>query len=327
MRSLGFIFALLLTGGALALGQPNRDPRDFGRAGAISVEELRREPITFELDIPYANTTNSRQRLDLYLPAKRKSEKLPVIVFVHGGGWQQGNKSDGARRLLPFVRTGEYAGVSLGYRLSGEATWPAQIHDSKAAIRWIRANAAKHALDADRIGLWGRSAGGHLVLMLGASGDVPELEGSLGPNTNVSSKVACVANFFGPSELLAMVGQPSDIDRTKSNVPEAKLIGGGLRENPGKAKAASPITYVTANDPPVLTVHGTDDRIVPYDQAVRLDAALKKAGVPAYFVTIDGGGHGDFGPAGNDRLRDFFDKYLRGERLEISTAKIQWRKP
>ena len=142
MRSLGFIFAFLLTGGALALGQPNRDPRDFGRAGAISVEELRREPITFELDIPYANTTNSRQRLDLYLPAKRKSEKLPVIVFVHGGGWQQGNKSDGARRLLPFVRTGQYAGVSLGYRLSGEATWPAQIHDSKAAIRWVRANAA-----------------------------------------------------------------------------------------------------------------------------------------------------------------------------------------
>ena len=163
--------------------------------------------------------------------------------------------------------------------------------------------------------------------MLGASGDVPELEGSLGPNTNVSSKVACVANFFGPSELLAMVGQPSNIDRTKPNVPEAKLIGGGLRENPGKAKAASPITYVTPNDPPVLTVHGTEDRIVPYDQAVRLDAALKKAGVPAYFVTIDGGGHGDFGPAGNDRLRDFFDKYLRGERLEISTAKIQWRKP
>jgi dipeptidyl aminopeptidase/acylaminoacyl peptidase len=138
----------------------------------------------------------------------------------------------------------------------------------------------------------------------------------------VSSKVAAVANFFGVSELLAMIGQPSDIDRTRADAPEAKLISGGLRENPGKAKAASPITYVSANDPPVLTVHGTKDRTVPYDQAVRLDAALRKAGVPSFFVTVKGGGHGDFGTAADDRVEAFFDKYLRGKDVEISTEPL-----
>ena len=107
----------------------------------MSVEERRKEPVTFELDIPYAGTDNPRQRLDLYLPKDHKSGNLPVIVFVHGGGWEHGNKSDGAGRLMPFLRTGRYAGVSVGYRLSGEATWPAQIHDCEAAIRRVRANA------------------------------------------------------------------------------------------------------------------------------------------------------------------------------------------
>lgn len=224
---------------ATVFAQLNRDERDFSKGGALSLEQLRHEPITFELDIPYAGTGNPRHRLDLYLPKNCKSDKLPVIVFLHGGGWFQGNKSDGAGRLMPFLRTGQYAGVSAGYRLSGEAQWPAQIHDCRAAIRWVRANAANYGLDADHIGVWGRSAGGHLVLMLGVSGDVPELEGGIGPNKGVSSKVAGVANFFGVSEIMAIIGQPSDLDRTKPNAPEAMLIGGPLRDNPAKAKAAS----------------------------------------------------------------------------------------
>jgi acetyl esterase/lipase len=148
---------------------------------AMSLEKLRREPITFELDIPYADTDNPRQRLDLYLPKNSNSNKLPVIVFFHGGGWMMGDKSQEDSRLMPFLRTGQYAGVSADYRLSGEAQWPAQIYDSKAVIRWVRANASKYGLDADHIGVWGISAGAHLVLMLGVSGDVPELEGDIGP--------------------------------------------------------------------------------------------------------------------------------------------------
>ena len=322
MKRISLIVIALMFFPAVTFAQLNKEERDIRKDGGVPLEELRREPITFELDISYTDTGNPRHRLDLYLPKNRKSGKLPVIVFFHGGGWMQGDKSYGAAGLTPFLRTGQYAGVSVGYRLSGEAQWPAQIHDCKAAIRWLRANASKYALDADHIGVWGMSAGGHLVLMLGVSGDVPELEGDIGPYKGVSSKVAAVANFFGVSELLAIVGQPSDIDRTRSDAPEAKLIGGGLRENPEKAKAASPITYVTAKNPPVLTVHGTKDRTVPYDQAVRLDAALRKAGVPSYFVTVKGGGHGDFGTAADDRVKAFFDKYLRGKDVEISNEPL-----
>jgi acetyl esterase/lipase len=307
---------------AVAFAQLNKDERDLRKGGGMRLEELRREPIIFELDLPYADTANPRHRLDLYLPKNRKSDKLPVIVFFHGGAWMHGDKAYGASVLMPFLRTDQYAGVSVGYRLSGEAQWPAQIYDCKAAIRWLRANAPKYGLDADHIGVWGSSAGGHLALLLGVSGDVPELEGDIGSYKGVSSKVAAVANFFGVSELLAMIGQPSDIDRTRADAPEAKLISGGLCENPGKAKAASPITYVSANDPPVLTVHGTKDRTVPYDQAVRLDAALRKAGVPSFFVTIKGGGHGDFGTAADDRVKAFFDKYLRGKDVEVSTEPL-----
>ena len=311
---------------AAVLAQPNGDEREPDARGSRSVEELRQEPVTFDLDLPYADTGNPRHRLDLYLPKDRKREKLPVVVFLHGGAWLEGDKSVGAGPLMPLVRTGQYAGVSAEYRLSGEARWPAQIHDCKAAIRWVRANAASYGLDADRIGVWGESAGGHLALMLGVSGDVPELEGDLGPNRGVSSRVAAVANFFGVSDLLAEIGQPSDIDRTRADAPEALLIGGPLRENPEKAKAASPVAYVTPNDAPVLTVHGTEDPQVPYDQGVRIDAALRKAGVPSYLVTIEGAGHGDFGTAADDRVKALFDEYLLGQRVEVSTATIDGRK-
>ncbi len=298
------------------------DGRDQGGTGAVSLKELRRQPITFELDIPYANTDNPRQRLDLYLPKDRKSDKLPVIVFFHGGGWLQGNKADGAGRLMTFVRTGKYAGVSVGYRLSGEATWPAQLHDCKAAIRWVRAHADQYGLDPDRIAVWGRSAGAHLALMIGVTGDAPEAEGGPGSPDGVSSKVACVANYFGVTDIPALVGQPSDIDRTAPRSPEALLLGSPLRDNPARAQAASPITYVTANDPPVLTVHGDADRAVPYDQAVRLDAALRKAGVSSYFITAKGAGHGDFPKGANERLQAFFARYLLGQQVDLSTEPI-----
>ncbi len=289
-------------------------------AGAVFAQES----VTFDPDIPYADTGNPRQRLDLYLPNNPKSGKLPVIVFFHGGGWAGGEKSSGAGSILPFVRTGQYAGVSAGYRLSGEAKWPAQIHDCKAVIRWVRSNAAKYGLDADRIGVWGMSAGGHLALMLGVTGDVPDLEGGVGPYKGVSSRVAAVVNFFGISEFLPIIGQPGDTDRIGLDAMEAQLIGGSLTENKEKAKAASPITYVTANNPPALTVHGDKDHMVPYDQAVRLDAVLRKVGVPSYFVTVKGGGHGDFGPAADNRVKAFFGKYLRGEDAEISTEPLSF---
>jgi acetyl esterase/lipase len=322
MSRIWMVVSLLALTWVVPLAQQSADPRDLGGSGAMSREELSREPIEFHLDIPYAESNSLRHRLDVYLPKERKLEVLPVIAFFHGGGWMHGDKADAARRLLPFVRSGHYIGVSIGYRLSGDAQWPAQLHDSKAAIRWIRANAARFGVDADRIGVWGRDAGAHLALMLGVTGDVPALDGNVGDYQSVSSSVSGVANFFGVSDLLAISGQPSDINRALPGAPEARLIGGTPSEHPDDARAASPVTYVSANDPPVLTVHGDVDRTVPYDQAARIDAALRRVGVPSYLITVKGGGHGDFGTAADDRVKAYFDRYLRGQNVVITTAAI-----
>jgi acetyl esterase/lipase len=245
------------------------------------------DPITVTRDISYAGTENPRQRLDLYLPKERPSGRLPVVVFLHGGG-RKGNKAEGAEQMKPLLRTGRYAGVSVGYRPSGEAKWPASLHDCKAAIRWIRANADKYDFDPDRIGVWGRDSGADLALLLGVSGDVPELEGDLGPHRGTGSRVACVVNFFGASDLSTL------------------------------------LTWISRDDAPVLTVHGTADRTVPYDQAVRLDEALGRAGVPSFFITVKGGGHGDFGLAAQDRVEEFFAKYLLGSGDAMSTEPIDF---
>jgi acetyl esterase/lipase len=298
------------------------DEYDQGGLGMVTSDELRQEPVRFELDIPFAATGNPRQRLDLYLPKKPASDKLPVIVFIHGGGWLGGDKADGAARLTPFVRGGEYAGVSVEYRLLNEAIWPAQIHDCKAAIRWIRAHAGAYGLDPERIAVWGWSAGAHLALMLGFTGDAPELEGDVGPHNDMASKVSGVVNFFGVTDIPAIIGQPSDIDRTSRRAPEARLIGGALLENLEKARAASPIAHVSPNDPPVLTIHGDADPIVPYDQAVRLDKALKKAGVQSYFISVAGAGHGGLPDEAVERAGDFFSKILLGKDVKISTETL-----
>ncbi|MGH7202399.1 MAG: alpha/beta hydrolase fold domain-containing protein, partial [Planctomycetaceae bacterium] len=148
------------------------------------------DSVRVERDVPYAGTDNPRQRLDVLLPKEPAGEKpLPVVVFIHGGGWRNGAKERGLRELVPLVESGEYVGVTIGYRLSGEAKWPAQIHDCKAAIRWIRANAAKYHFDPDRIGVVGTSAGGHLVALLGTSGGVEALEGNLGSHDEAGSRV------------------------------------------------------------------------------------------------------------------------------------------
>ncbi|MEM9660001.1 MAG: alpha/beta hydrolase, partial [Planctomycetota bacterium] len=173
---------------------------------ACSAQRPRWIPDSVELnsDVFYADTDNPRQTLDLAAPRRELEDPLPVVAYVHGGAWRAGDKRNGLRQVMRFVESGRYAAASIGYRLSGEAKWPAQIHDCKAAIRWIRAHADEYGLDADRIGVWGSSAGGHLVAMLGASGDVEAMDGSLGPHADGSSRVACVVDFFGPTDFLQM---------------------------------------------------------------------------------------------------------------------------
>ncbi len=277
-----------------------------------------------EFDIPYAGTNDPRQSLDLYLPEKPASkEPLPVVVWIHGGAWRAGNKHSGLSRLAPLVASGHYAGVSVGYRLTGQASWPAQIYDCKAAIRWIRAHAEKYHLDADKIGVWGSSAGGHLVAMLGTSGGVEQLEGNLGDCNDQSSRVQCVVDFFGPSNLLTMGDYPSGMDHNAPDSPESKLVGGPILQTKDVARAASPITYVSADDPPFLIVHGDRDMTVPYHQSVELHEALRKVGVDSTLITVKGGGHGFRTPEALRRVRAFLDKHLRGLEVEVPATPIE----
>jgi len=282
------------------------------------------DTVKLEADIPYAGTTNARQSLNLLLPKTPKTDKpLPVIAHIHGGAWLGGSREGGHGRLAKYVAGGEYAGVAIGYRLTGEAIWPAQIHDCKAAIRWIRANAKKYNLDPDKIGVVGESAGGHLVALLGTSGGVEALEGDLGTHKGVSSRVQCVVDQYGPSEILVIQDYPSGLDHGAANSPEGKLLGGRVKDKKDVAIAASPITYVSADDPPFLIIHGNKDMLVPFNQSERLYAALKKVKVECYFVTVDGGGHGGFqNPEVGNLERQFFDKYLRGLPETISEKTI-----
>lgn len=212
---------------------------------------------------------------------------------------------------LPFTTRG-YAVVSINYRLSQHAVFPAQIEDCKAAIRWLRANATKYRLDPDHIGVWGASAGGHLVAMLGTTGGVKELEGS-GGNLDQSSRVQCVVDWFGPTDLLTMGGSHDNPDS-----PEARLIGGPVGDNKEKARKASPITYIGRDAAPFLIMHGDQDNTVPTGQSEELVEALKKAGVEVNLVLVKGNGHGGPGfnsPENHKLIEEFFDRHL-GKRQE-----------
>ena len=291
-----------------------RPKKDKDRTAAVP------DTVRVERDVPYADTDNPRQRLDLYLPKQASPDKkLPLVVYIHGGGWHSGDKSGGYRHIGSLVESGEYIGASIGYRLTQEAIWPAQIHDCKAAIRWLRANAGKYGYDPERIGIIGTSAGGHLVAMLGTSGDVKSLEGSLGSHQDVSSRVACVVDFFGASDLTALGSRHDGPDS-----PPAKLIGGEIKENLDIARNASPITYVSEDDPPFIFIHGTDDPLVPYSQSEVLDAALKKVKVESLLIPVVGGGHGVSGSTEpQDRMKAFFDKHLLGKPVAVSAEPIK----
>ena len=298
---------------------------DTNRNGFISLEEhvafLTRRPrlpkgVKAVIDVDYVGDRNPRHRLDIFLPARRpKGQRLPVLAYVHGGGWQNGDKRDGLSRVAGFVAGGRYIGVTIGYRLTGEAQWPAQIHDCKAAIRWLKANADRYGIDPDRIAVYGHSAGGHLVAMLGVSGGVKDLAGSLGPHMKFDSRVAAVVDFCGPTDFLRMNDFPSVIDHNAANSPESRLVGGAIQEQRERCRHASPLTYVTSDDAPFLVVHGTGDQLVAYNQSELLTASLERAKVPVGLLTIKNGGHGLGGSVLDARVRAFLEHrfYRRGE--------------
>jgi acetyl esterase/lipase len=275
-------------------------------------------------DQPYAGNDNPKQRVDLYLPKERKSEQpLPVVVFIHGGGWVHGDRIGSAAGAIKYAHTGEYAAVAVGYRLTNEAHWPEQIYDCKAAIRWIRGHAKQYHLDPAKIAVMGSSAGGHLVSLLGTSGGVRELEGTLGEWTSESSRVTCVVNLCGPEDLTKALMFDKQGAPIVNDAAVVGLLGGTSEERHAEAVAASPLTYVTPDDPPFLNIQGTKDARVAFANAEAIHAALKKAGVPSLLVPITDGGHGSTSnPEAQHRAEQFIAKYLRGIPAEISTEPI-----
>jgi acetyl esterase/lipase len=288
------------------------------------LELAERNEISVRLDQPYAGNDNPKQQVDVYLPKQpRTKDPLPVVALIHGGGWVNGDRLGYAATAIQMARTGDYAAVTVGYRLTKEASWPAQVHDCKAAIRWIRVHAKELNIDPDRIAAWGSSAGGHLSALLGTSGDVKALEGELGPFTAMSSRVAAVVNLCGPSDFTQALMFTAEGEAIVQDDAVSGLLGGTYQEKPEIAKAASPVTYVSADDPPFVTFHGTQDKRVAFRHAETLHAALNEAGVSSRLVPITEGGHSSVSaPQVGERGWVFLDEILRGQTVQLDLSPI-----
>jgi acetyl esterase/lipase len=269
-------------------------------------------------DQEYARVGERMLLLDLYLP-EQATGPLPVIMGIHGGGWAAGSK-EGAQGVRQSGRG--YAVACIGYRLSGEAPFPAQIEDCKAAVRWLRAHARTYNLDADRIGATGHSAGGHLASLLGTSASAREFD--VGDNLQQSSRVQAVCALSGPTDFLQMDAHavpdaPFKHDDPRS--PESRLVGGAIQQNADKVARANPITYINKDCPPFLLIHGDRDPLVPAHQAVLLSGALTKAGVEVKLHLVVGAGHGVGGREVNDLVDVFFDRHLMPRTSEATPGR------
>lgn len=260
-------------------------------------------------DISYVpGSKNKAQTLDLYVSEKPQG-KQNLVVWIHGGGWRSGSK-----RMGPFsiLLDNGFAVASIDYRLTGEAQFPAQIHDCKAAIRWLRTHANEYNLNTNRIGVWGASAGGHLVALLGTTNGDKSLEGTEG-NLDRSSAVQAVCDWFGPTNIAEMGKEK----QKPGFLPTRKLIedflGGSVSEKESLANQASPVFHVTKGAPPFLIMHGDHDRVVPESQSEELYAELKAKGADATLNVIKGAGHGapGFGNTAKELVFKFFDQHLR----------------
>lgn len=276
---------LVLAGVALAvhpLGQAQRP------ANPESPPELP-AGVEARLDLSYSEQSAS-QKLDLYLPAGESSGLRPGIVFVHGGGWRGGDKRRGQWAVMPARYASDgYVAISVNYRLTGEAPWPAQIEDVKGAVRWLRAHSAEYRVDARRIGAYGNSAGAHLVSLLGLVSRSDGLEGS-GPYQDRSSLVQAVCASATPTDFLNW-GSPGNLPQRLSATFLAGP-GGTLRD---RARQASPISYARSDAPPFLLIHGTADRTVPIGQSDRFAKALREGGAEEVrYMIFDNEGHGVF---------------------------------
>jgi len=266
------------------------------------------DDVTFESGIEYTNPDDTHLQLNMARP-KSGDGPFPAVICIHGGGFRAGSR-EGYNALCIKLAQHGYVAMTVSYRLAPKHQFPAAIHDVKAAVRWARANAAKYKIDPDRIGTTGGSAGGHLAQFLAVTSDVKQFEGT-GGNPNVSSRVACVVNVYGPSDFTKSYGKSVDAAEV---LP--LWLGGNLQTAKAKHIAASPLNWVTPHAAPTLCIHGTEDKYVAHEQAVWMIDRLKACGVEAELLTLEGAGHGFKGKdaeAAEKALIAFFDKKLKSK--------------
>lgn len=291
MKSAKATLVLAIIVGALTIGQGLAQPR----LPAAYPADLK--PAYAE--VAYASVSKA-QVLDLFLPGG--AGPFPVVVNIHGGAFRFGGKEMLSPRIARALLASGIAVASVNYRLSDEARFPAAVQDVKAAVRFLRANAAKFNLDPKRILAFGQSAGGNLASLLGTSGDVAAFDDPKLGNANVSSRVQGVIDWFGPTDFARMDAEAKEQGcaadaqaHGRADSPEALYLGGALAAVPDLVKQANPITYVTKDDPPFLLQKGEKDCVVPVAQSRLLFDALKAAGVKAEYDLLEGAGHGDMG--------------------------------
>lgn len=291
------MFAVLVTSTVLvlpALGQQTTPPARLP------------DNVIFGPNIEYANPDGQHLQLDMASP-KTGTGPFPAIICIHGGGFRAGTRQGYDSLCIKLAERG-YVSVTVSYRLAPKYPFPAAVHDVKAAVRWLRANAGKYRIDPDRIGVMGGSAGGHLAQFLSVTAHVPELEGDVG-TTGQSSKVACVVNYYGPSDFTRSYGKSVDAAEV---LP--LFLGGNLQEARHRHIVASPLYWVTPQAAPTLCIHGTEDKYVAYEQATWLIDRLKAADVDAELLTLQGAGHGFKGAdaeTAEKAMFTFFDKHLK----------------
>jgi acetyl esterase/lipase len=265
------------------------------------------ENVVFEPNIEFSNPDGQHLQLDLARP-KTGDGPFPAIVCIHGGGFRAGSRQGYDDLCIRLAQHG-YVAVTVSYRLAPKYQFPAAIHDVKAAVRWLRANARQYRVAPERIGVMGGSAGGHLAQFLGVTADVKRFEGA-GGNAEQPSRVACVVNYYGPSDFTKSYGKSVDAAQV---LP--LWLGGNLEQARHKHILASPLYWVTPAAAPTLCIHGTEDKYVAHEQAVWLIDKLKAAGVEAELLTLNGAGHGFRGKdaeIAEKAMLAFFAKHLGG---------------
>jgi acetyl esterase/lipase len=262
-----------------------------------------------QADIPYATSgAGEPLRLDLYLP---EPTGAALLVWIHGGAWENGNKS--AMPLEPFIERG-FAVASLDFSPASKARFPGQVHEIKAAIRFLRAQAKRYGYDAGRIGILGASSGAHLAAVVGTSNGHAELEGTLGDHRGESSEVHAIVSYFPATNLTTILAQSTPFGLNIREPALTRLLGAGPKEAEPLARLASPVYQVDRDDPPLLLLHGDQDPQMPINQSHELEGAYERQGAEVDFIVVHGAAHGGdafYSPENVERVAAFLEAQLR----------------